>query len=72
MCYRSRIQEQSPKEGAAELEVVAPSISILAEPPVAVVDKNADHLGTRKVAEEYIIALLLHAAFFNFLPLISP
>ena len=41
------------KEGQ-DLEVVRPSISILAEPPVAIVDKNVDKKGTRKVAEEYL------------------
>ena len=41
-------------EGAGKYEVVTPSISILAEPPVAVVDKNVDRLGTRRVAEEYL------------------
>ncbi|MGL6226101.1 MAG: sulfate ABC transporter substrate-binding protein [Thermoguttaceae bacterium] len=43
---------QSP-EGAA-LEVVVPSVSILAEPPVAIVDRVVDRRGTRKVAEEYL------------------
>ncbi len=36
------------------LEVVVPSTSILAEPPVAVVDKVVDHHGTRKAAEAYL------------------
>jgi sulfate/thiosulfate-binding protein len=40
--------------GPDKFEVVAPSISILAEPPVAVVDKVADKRGTRKVAEAYL------------------
>jgi sulfate transport system substrate-binding protein len=35
-------------------ELIVPSISILAEPPVAVVDKNVDRHGTRKVAEAYL------------------
>jgi len=33
---------------------VFPSISILAEPPVAVVDKNVDKHGTRAAAEGYL------------------
>ncbi len=37
-----------------EYEIVAPSLSILAEPSVAVVDKVVDKKGTRKVAEAYI------------------
>jgi len=36
------------------LQIVLPSISILAEPPVAVVDKNVDRHGTRQVAEAYL------------------
>jgi sulfate/thiosulfate transport system substrate-binding protein len=35
-------------------EIVVPSVSILAEPPVAVVDRNVDRHGTRKVAEAYL------------------
>lgn len=38
----------------AEFEIVAPSISILAEPSVAVVDKNVDRKGTREIAEAYL------------------
>jgi sulfate/thiosulfate transport system substrate-binding protein len=37
-----------------EYEIVVPSISILAEPSVAVVDKIVDKHGTRKVAEAYL------------------
>ena len=40
--------------GADKFEIVTPSISILAEPSVAVVDKVADKHGTRKVAEAYL------------------
>lgn len=40
--------------GADKFETVAPSISILAEPSVSVVDKIVDKRGTRKVAEEYL------------------
>ncbi|MBC8050969.1 MAG: sulfate ABC transporter substrate-binding protein [Chitinophagales bacterium] len=40
--------------GPDKFEVVTPSISILAEPPVAVVDKVVDKRGTRKVAEAYL------------------
>jgi sulfate transport system substrate-binding protein len=40
--------------GPDQFELVVPSISILAEPPVAVVDKVADKHGTRKVAEAYL------------------
>lgn len=40
--------------GPDKFEIVAPSLSILAEPPVAVVDKNVDKKGTRKVAQAYL------------------
>ena len=40
--------------GPGKFEIVAPSISILAEPPVAVVDKVAGKHGTRPVAEAYL------------------
>jgi sulfate transport system substrate-binding protein len=40
--------------GVGKFEIVVPSVSILAEPPVAVVDKVADRRGTRKVAEAYL------------------
>jgi sulfate/thiosulfate-binding protein len=41
-------------EGKGQVEIVVPSISILAEPPVAVVDKVVDKKGTRAVAEAYL------------------
>jgi sulfate/thiosulfate transport system substrate-binding protein len=40
--------------GPDKFEIVAPSVSILAQPPVAVVDKVVDKRGTRKVAEAYV------------------
>lgn len=40
--------------GPDKFEIVVPSVSILAEPPVAVVDKVVEKRGTRKVAEEYL------------------
>jgi sulfate/thiosulfate-binding protein len=40
-----------------EFEVVVPSVSILAEPPVAVVDKVVDKRGTREAAEAYLAFL---------------
>ncbi len=40
--------------GPDKFEIVTPSLSILAEPPVAVVDKVVDKKGTRKVATEYL------------------
>ncbi|MFT3719152.1 sulfate ABC transporter substrate-binding protein [Pseudorhodoferax sp.] len=40
--------------GADKFEIVVPSVSILAEPSVTVVDKVVDKRGTRAVAEEYL------------------
>jgi sulfate transport system substrate-binding protein len=40
--------------GADQLEMIAPSVSILAEPPVAVVDKLARKHGTEVVARGYL------------------
>ncbi len=44
----------SQKEKPGEFEIVTPPISILAEPPVSVVDKIVDKRGTREVATEYL------------------
>jgi len=40
--------------GPDKVEIVVPSLSIRAEPPVALVDKVVDRHGTRKVAEAYL------------------
>lgn len=40
--------------GPGKFEIVVPSLSILAEPPVTVVDKVVDKRGTREVATEYL------------------
>lgn len=40
--------------GKGKFEIVVPRTSILAEPPVAVVDRVVDRRGTRKVAEAYL------------------
>lgn len=40
--------------GPEKYDIVTPSLSILAEPPVTVVDKNIDKKGTRKVATAYL------------------
>ncbi len=40
--------------GKDQYELVYPSLTILAEPPVALVDKNADKHGTRAAAEAYL------------------
>lgn len=40
--------------GLTKFDIVVPSISIVAEPPVTVVDKNVDRKGTRAVAQAYV------------------
>ena len=42
------------EHGADAFEIITPSISILAEPSVAVVDRNVDRKGTRAIAEAYL------------------
>ncbi|CAN7170558.1 sulfate ABC transporter substrate-binding protein [Phyllobacterium sp. LjRoot231] len=44
----------SDEFGTDKFDIVVPPQSILAEPPVAVVDANVDAKGTRKVAEAYL------------------
>jgi sulfate transport system substrate-binding protein len=44
----------SLKESGADFEVIAPSLSILAEPPVAVVDRVAKKHGTEALAKAYL------------------
>jgi sulfate transport system substrate-binding protein len=48
--------------GPDQVEIVVPSLSIKAEPPVALVDGNVDTKGTRKVAEAYLQFLYSDAA----------
>src|SRR5690606_2251314 len=44
------IEELEP----GSVEIVVPPLSILAEPPVAIVDKNVDERGTRELAKAYL------------------
>jgi sulfate/thiosulfate-binding protein len=44
-------QQEKAEDG---YQIVIPSLSILAEPPVAVIDAVVDRRGTRKVAEAYL------------------
>jgi sulfate transport system substrate-binding protein len=48
--------------GAGRFEIIVPSVSIRAEPSVAVIDKIADRHGTRKLAEAYLRFLYTPAA----------
>ncbi len=40
--------------GPDKFDIVVPSLSILAQPPVAIVDKNVDRKGTRQIAQAYL------------------
>jgi sulfate transport system substrate-binding protein len=40
--------------GEGQFDIVVPSLSIKAEPPVAIVDGNVDEKGTRELAEAYL------------------
>jgi sulfate transport system substrate-binding protein len=40
--------------GPTRFDIVVPSLSILAEPPVTIVDRNVDRKGTRAVAQAYL------------------
>jgi len=55
------VQKQKP----GDFEIVTPSLSILAEPPVAVVDKNVDRRGTRDVATAYLEYLYTESVYFS-------
>ncbi|NOT42339.1 MAG: sulfate ABC transporter substrate-binding protein [Alphaproteobacteria bacterium] len=48
--------------GKDKFDIVYPSISVLAEPPVTLVDKNVDKKGTRAAAEAYLKFLYAPAA----------
>jgi sulfate/thiosulfate-binding protein len=52
----------SEEFGKDQFEIVPPSLSILAEPPVSIVDANVDAKGTRKAAEAYLQYLYTPAA----------
>jgi len=54
IAWENEALQETHGNGGEKFDVVRPSISILAEPPVALVDKNVDRLGTRKVAGEYL------------------
>src|SRR5690606_39902412 len=52
--YPTRRSSDLNELGKDEFEIVVPSVSILAEPPVTVVNKNAEHKGTLNVSNEYL------------------
>ncbi|MBS1154669.1 MAG: sulfate transporter, periplasmic sulfate-binding protein [Proteobacteria bacterium] len=54
LAWENEAQLAGKEWGPEKFDTVYPSISILAEPPVAVVDKTVDKKGTRRVAEAYL------------------
>ncbi len=54
IAWENEAQLARSEPGGRDLQIIIPSISILAEPPVSLVDKNVDRHGTRKVAEAYL------------------
>ena len=54
LAWENEAQLALKEFGAGKFEIVYPKASILAEPPVAVLDKVVDKHGTRKVAEAYL------------------
>ncbi|MDX1928347.1 MAG: sulfate ABC transporter substrate-binding protein [Pirellulaceae bacterium] len=54
ICWENEAHLALDEMGKDQAELVVPSISILAEPPVAVVDRNVDQRSTRQAAEAYL------------------
>jgi sulfate/thiosulfate transport system substrate-binding protein len=54
VCWENEAHLALAEFGADKFEIVTPPISILAEPPVALVDKVVDHRGTRTIAQGYL------------------
>ena len=52
--WESDAQLAQKEFGASQFEIVLPTLSILAQPPVALVDKNAQKHGTEQVAAAYL------------------
>lgn len=57
IAWESEALQSRQELGADKFDIVVPSLSILAEPPVAVVDKVVDKHGTRDVAKAYLTYL---------------
>lgn len=54
LAWENEAQLAGKEWGPDKFDTIYPSVSILAEPPVAIVDRNVDKKGTRKVAEAYL------------------
>ncbi|WP_211747288.1 sulfate ABC transporter substrate-binding protein [Paenibacillus sp. Marseille-Q4541] len=57
LAWENEAQLSVKELGPDKFDIIYPSTSILAEPPVAVVDKNVDKKGTREAAEAYLTYL---------------
>ena len=57
IAWENEALQSVKKTSPGQFEIVYPSISVLAEPPVAVVDKNADAHKTRDIATSYLQGL---------------
>ncbi len=62
ICWENEAHLARREFKTEQLELVVPSISIKAEPPVAVVDANVDRRGTRALAEAYLKLLYSNEA----------
>ena len=54
ICWETEAHLALREMGGGKFEIVVPSISVLAEPPVAVVDKVVLRRGTREIAQAYL------------------
>lgn len=54
LAWENEAHLATAEAGPGKFEIVYPSVSMLAEPPVALLDANVDRHGTRKVAEAYL------------------
>jgi len=54
VCWENEAHLAQAEFGRDKFDIVTPPISVLAEPPVALVDKNVDRKGTRAVASGYL------------------
>jgi sulfate transport system substrate-binding protein len=57
LCWENEAHLVAAELGRGRFEIVVPTLSILAEPPVAVVDRVVDRKGTRAAAEAYLAYL---------------
>ena len=62
LSWESEAHQALDEFGRDKFEVVMPPVSIRCEPPVAVVDKNADRHGVRPIAQAYLEHLFTPAA----------